>query len=102
MDALANKAPKGQLVKRLAFLVFLILGPSLASADTARDLIAIERELNGMCRGWPGNDPHIGEVCDLREKMDRLLQKMGWCYGKEGQSGAEMDWHHCTKGSMRY
>jgi hypothetical protein len=87
-------------MNRLAFIVFLVLGPSLASADTARDLIAIERQLNEMCRGWSGDDPHTGEACEVREKTARLLNKMGWCYGKEGQSGAEMDWHRCGKNSL--
>jgi len=55
-----------------------------------------------MCRGWSGDDPHTDEACAVREKTGHLLGRLGWCYGKKGQSGAEMGWHRCGKGSYRY
>jgi hypothetical protein len=89
-------------MKLMTFLVFLFLGVSLASADTAHDLIAIWYDLNEMCRGWSGDDPHTNEVCAVREKAGLTLNKLGWCYGKKGQAGAEMSWHRCGKASYHY
>ena len=74
------------------------VGPSEGSSQ---DLLSIEADLDGLCRGWSGDDPHTDEVCAIRNKLDKLLLKMGYCYGKKGQPGYEMRWHRCTKESNR-
>ena len=51
--------------------------------------------------GWPGNDQHIGEVCDPREKLRQALIKMGYCLGKRSQFRAEFAWHKCAANSLR-
>jgi hypothetical protein len=66
-----------------------------------RDLVSVYNDLDNMCRGWPGDDPHVGEVCDTREKLHKALVAMGYCYGKNNQSRAEFAWHRCTAGSVR-
>lgn len=75
---------------------------NVANAQTSTEaLLAIEGELNSMCRGWSGDDPHTGKVCDVRDSMHKLLGTMGYCYGKQGQAGYQMQWHKCTGGSNR-
>jgi hypothetical protein len=29
------------------------------------------------------------------------LQRAGWCYGKQRQIGAQMQWHRCGRDSLR-
>jgi hypothetical protein len=72
-----------------------------AQAAAIRELVAIERALNTMCRDWTGDEKHTDEVCAVRDRMGEALNKMGYCYGKEGQVGAEMEWHKCTQHSRR-
>ena len=64
-------------------------------------LIAIWLDLNSMCRGWSGDSRHTDEVCVVREKVDRVLGALGYCYGQRGQSDAQMQWHKCTSQSLR-
>ena len=87
----------------LVFCTLVVFGHGRAfAADVAQDLLAIEGDLNGMCRGWPGVDPHTEDVCAVRDKVDKLLGKIGYCFGKEGQIEADKRWHKCTKGSIRF
>jgi hypothetical protein len=90
----------------LKLTVLFVFGFGLADVATAqtlptKDLVAIESDLNSMCRGWFGDDPHTDQICTVRDKMAKLLGTMGYCYGKQGQSGYQMQWHKCTKGSIR-
>jgi hypothetical protein len=42
----------------------------------------------------------IGYSCQARQAVISALDKLGWCYGKAGQIGADMRWHKCTRGSQ--
>jgi len=53
------------------------MAASNAHSAIASDLRSIYSDLNGMCRGWPGDDPHTDEACEVREKVGKLLKKMG-------------------------
>jgi hypothetical protein len=56
---------------------------------------------DGICRGSVSpNEDVIGYSCQAREAVVSALDKLGWCYGKIGQAGANMRWHKCTKGSQ--
>ena len=68
----------------------------------ARSAIALYTDLDLMCRGEPGDNPLHYKVCATRAKVGRLLDSMGWCYGKREQISAEMRWHPCEKNSTRY
>ena len=81
----------------------IVTAPTMAHAQAAvvRDLLSVERDLNSMCRGWSGDEKHTDQVCAVRDKMNKALNKMGYCYGKHGQIGADMEWHKCTRNSLR-
>jgi hypothetical protein len=64
------------------------------------DLLASERLLDGICRGSAGDDDMIGYSCQGRQAVISALDKLGWCYGKNGQTGADMRWHRCTRDSQ--
>jgi hypothetical protein len=77
-----------------------------AQPSIAQDVLSIHADLDNMCRGWAGNDPHIGEACDVRLKTEKLLGKLGYCYGTKsdfgpnGRGRAGAVWHKCTAKSM--
>ena len=97
----------------IAAAALLSISSAAAQAQTAaaQDLISIDSDLNGMCRGYGpiGDCDTLGattcdtrawEACNVRKKVWRVLGEMGYCYGKRNQtSSVEMQWHKCTKDS---
>lgn len=94
------RLPVSFCVAILIAFVSSLTDAAKAQTPTA-ELLAIEGKLNSMCRGWSGNDPHTDEVCALRDDLHKLLGTMGYCYGKKGQAGYQMQWHKCTTGSNK-
>jgi hypothetical protein len=92
-----------------ALAAALVASPAMAAGKSAccspgweaTDLMTAESMLNGICRGSVGaNEDVIGYSCQARQAVVSALDKLGWCYGKIGQAGADMRWHKCTKGSQ--
>ena len=54
------------------------------------------------CRGGAGDDPATFAACDQRDWALEKLNAAGWCYGREGESNAEFQWHTCGPGSLGY
>lgn len=52
---------------------------------------------NGDCRGGPGDSDETLKACDRREAIGAKLEAVGWCYGREGEYGYQMDWHICGR-----
>ncbi|HEY1736641.1 MAG TPA: hypothetical protein VGG12_08345 [Methylovirgula sp.] len=90
-------------------LLFIALLPATAWADDSAerleaqqahgrvlDVLSIYRDLNDMCRGFGGEDPRAVRACNIREKVARLLNGMGWCYGNQNQNAADLQWHKCA------
>lgn len=74
--------------------------PAQAQDAETQALLADEAILNGRCRGGSGDDTDTWQACGARDYVGWLLSERGYCYGKDGQSGAEMEWHPCTEGSL--
>ena len=86
-------------VPRAVLALLMILAfPFAASAQQPRgvDVLSIYRDVNEMCRSSTGNDLHRIAACNLREKVGRLLNSMGYCFGHQGQDEAERQWHKCV------
>lgn len=68
---------------------------------SAQQLIRAERKHNSFCRGGglPGDE--ITKACGIRDEYGSLLLKLGWCFGKKGQAGYQMQWHVCESKSSR-
>lgn len=85
-----------------------LIEPMLARArpSLVQDVLSIHADLDNMCRGWSGDDPHTDEACDVRLKVEKLLGKLGYCYGTKrdfgpnGQGRAGAVWHKCTAQSV--
>ncbi|WP_275782648.1 hypothetical protein [Pararhizobium gei] len=56
---------------------------------------------NTTCRGSSGNSPETMAACDRRESIYGKLKSVGWCYGREGEYGYQMDWHVCDEAQSR-
>jgi hypothetical protein len=59
------------------------------------DVLSIYHDLDKMCRGSPGDD--TTEACTVRLKVEKLLGRLGYCYGKLDSD----DLKKCGKGSLR-
>jgi len=68
---------------------------------SAERLIQMERAANSRCRGGSGDELHTWEACGERTAYGRILGMMGWCYGRRGEAGYQMQWHRCTPTSIR-
>jgi hypothetical protein len=88
--------------------VVLIVGAVTAEAaqpSIIQDVQSIHDDLADMCSGWPGDDPHSAEVCGVRLKAEKLLSKLGYCYGTKsdfgpnGRGRAGAIWHRCNSQS---
>jgi len=58
-------------------------------------------DANSLCRGGSGDDTETLKACDRREAVGRLLDNVGWCYGRHGEYGYQMEWHACGRDSNR-
>lgn len=52
---------------------------------------------NGDCRGGSGDSDETWQACNRREVIGAKLQAVGWCYGREGEAGYQMEWHACGR-----
>ena len=64
-------------------------------------LIQLWGDANGRCRGGPGDAPATNSACSERERLGERLDGLDWCYGMQGQIGAEMSCHQCIADSLR-
>jgi hypothetical protein len=79
---------------RAAAIAF-ISQPNATAADANAALaISIWYDLNTMCRGGM-HDPEVNESCCLRNKIDALLDNLGYCYHM-GDT-----WKKCRAGEKR-
>ncbi|MDM9628427.1 hypothetical protein QTL95_21245 [Rhizobium sp. S152] len=53
---------------------------------------------NTACRGGQGTSSETQSACERREVISAKLQVVGWCYGREGEYGYQMQWHPCGAG----
>jgi hypothetical protein len=60
-------------------------------------IISQWQDQNGDCRGGPGDSDETMKACDRREAIGAKLEAVGWCYGRDGEYGYQMDWHICGR-----
>lgn len=56
---------------------------------------------NGKCRGSSGDSQETWQACDARDHTQKSLAASGWCYGRQGEYGYQMEWHRCEARSLR-
>ena len=85
----------------MATLVLGLAVPASGQDAETMNLLRDESVLNDNCRGGSGDDTETWQACGARDYVGFLLAQRGYCYGKEGQIGADMEWHQCTSGSIK-
>jgi hypothetical protein len=60
-------------------------------------IIAQWQKQNSDCRGGPGDSEETMRACERREAVGEKLEAVGWCYGREGEYGYQMNWHVCGR-----
>jgi len=75
-------------------------GKVLTTDRKAREparIISQWHDQNGDCRGGSGDSAETWKACDRREAIGAKLEAVGWCYGREGEAGYQMEWHACGR-----
>lgn len=81
----------------VALVALFSTGPH---AQTVERLIRDWQAANTTCRG--SSDPSVSDpACDRRERLTLELEKLGWCYGNQGDYGYQKKWGKCTQRSIR-
>lgn len=71
----------------------------VASDTPSKDvvlLIAQAETLNDKCRGGSGDDPATEKACGERDVIFRKIKAKNWCWGHDGQVGADRTWEPCS------
>jgi hypothetical protein len=74
---------------------------SKTETDKVGELIGQWHSANEGCRGGLGDDAATFKQCNQRDALGARLSAAKWCYGREGQSSFEYEWHRCTEGSIK-
>lgn len=112
IDWFAHSSPRGrssngaatfEMTVDVQRLVLIKEAGSVLRGQAADPAGAVERwqELNGKCRGGSGDDDATWRACDLRDYIHPALVSGGWCYGRQGEAGYQMEWHRCGSSSLR-
>lgn len=74
---------------------------SIENSSSPSDLIELWEEATEGCSGGSGDDSKTAEACETRDLLAGQLNSQGLCFGREGQSRSQYDWHNCTEDSLR-
>ena len=88
--------------RTLIVLATLAALTGAAFAQTVEELRHHEKVLDGMCRASLDPGEQRDAACCGRAMIGIRINQLGWCYGKDGQTGDKMAWHRCARGSQRF
>ena len=63
--------------------------------EDVAQLMAQEEVLNDKCRGGSGDDKATLKACDERDVILKKIKAKNWCWGHDGQVGADRVWERC-------
>lgn len=72
------------------------------ASETVPELIEMWEDSNSVCRGANGGDVKVAAACLSRSVYGLALNERDWCYGRDGEANAQMTWHECMDGSLRF
>lgn len=72
------------------------------ATETAEELVELYDAADDQCRLSTSRDVKIAVACHSRAIYGAALNERGWCYGRESQANAEMNWHECEADSMHF
>lgn len=71
-------------------------------SESVPELIELYTQSDSGCRLTRGEDDEILVACLARSFYGAALNERGWCFGRESEANAEMEWHECAADSMRF
>ena len=97
---MSHRSNWSQCVAFVCAVIMLVGSPAMA-LDQDDDAVAVARTLSQLCRGMPGDAEHHTEICEASYRALNVATRLGYCYGKKSQIGADYRWHKCTRDSLR-
>jgi hypothetical protein len=91
---------QGTVTASMVMAATLLASAAQAQSPEVERLMRRNQVLDGICRGSSG--AASDQACCERTKVGVRLNRLGWCYGKHEQIGADMRWHRCTSTSQRH
>lgn len=82
-------------VSLIITLATLISGTAMGQSSEEITLLQREAVEDLQCRGGHGDDPATMQHCETRDLLFTALKAAGYCYGKPGQVGYQMQWYKC-------
>lgn len=76
--------------------------PLANATETVAELRDLYDEADDKCRVPGSQEAKTVVACMSRAIYGQALNEKGWCWGREDQPNAEMQWHECTPASLRY
>ena len=77
----------------------------LQSPDAGKsvpELIELYTQSDSRCRLARDDSDEVMVACTARSFYGAALNERGWCFGREDQANAEMEWHQCGEDSQRF
>ena len=72
------------------------------ASETVPELIQLYDAADSNCRLSKSDDVEVKVACLSRSAYGAALNERNWCYGKESDSNATMEWHECGADSLRF
>lgn len=85
-------------MKKLVVVLGLLVAFSASAVEPPKAVVKLMKQwesLNDQCRGGSGDNPATMQACDQRDKVLGKIEAKGWCWGHEGQTGADETWESC-------
>lgn len=79
------------------FLFSTMAWSELPPPDIQRVINQADEQYSNCRGGTGGTDPDTNPYCIKGRELFENLEKLGWCYGHEGQYGYEKTWEPCKK-----
>lgn len=84
-------------IAALLFLFSTVAWSELPPPDIQRIINQTDEQYSNCRDGKGGTDPDTNPYCIKGRELFENLEKLGWCYGHEGQYGYEKSWEPCAK-----
>lgn len=72
------------------------------ASESVPELVELYTQSDSGCRLARSKDVKVVAACLSRSVYGAALNERGWCFGKEEQANAEMEWHECEADSLRF
>lgn len=72
------------------------------ATESVPELIELYTQSDSACRLSRSRDVKVAVACLSRAVYGAALNERNWCFGKQEEANADMAWHACQAGSLRF